>query len=173
MGNSGNEYIVVTEAKQESTILGFCEIVVPRSKDTRPLGRICRGSGHTFAWVRDGSSVFPATSPAAVARGAPQGEFRNSFVVAPADDRQDNHTAHPWLYWFQGSVDRRNIQVSNRQGAVVATVSPCSPGTQGDHYTLRIKAGVDVNLIILALLAADRLRLLCESGPLIPNSGSW
>merc|ERR1719350_2468738 len=66
-------------------------------------------------------------------------------------------TATPWQLHIQGDFEERKVCVLNEDSQIVAMALPADDASQGDSYKLRLGPLADSGLIIVAMLAIDRM----------------
>lgn len=148
-------------ARTDQHELAFCELVVGDGVNEKSFVNFFFWDGRLHSRMeeermhRDSATLLPTLS---------------GFVIESA-------TSNRWLLRLQGNFEERKISVINAVGDIVAMVTPGDDlemrdqGRPEERYKLRLGPEADVAVIVLAVLASDRLLLhsVTKSAPSRPT----
>lgn len=145
-------------AFKRQNALGFCELEVPRAGSgaaNAPKCNIYRPTGDLFATLEEETVGVVSSILASSSAAAGRAFGTKCYMLTAAESKT--------RFWIQGNFAERNLVVvseTDNQKPIITVES----GEQlqfkkegGDYYRLRVQPKVDAGVVIMALLAIDRL----------------
>lgn len=145
--NIYSEYVLLSQRNGQE--LTFCELTIPKSGDGHAKGSIYRWNGNLYAQMVEelASSGYTRT---------PMPPGHRSFVINTIAKRSQPQQQ----LRLEGDFNMRQVKATNLNGGItVATVTPADEAgfSPEEHYLLHLQPGADSGLVIVALLAIDRI----------------
>uniref|UniRef100_A0A7S0ZT56 Uncharacterized protein n=1 Tax=Noctiluca scintillans TaxID=2966 RepID=A0A7S0ZT56_NOCSC len=149
--STNSEYVLLAKTNEQE--LTFCELCFPEpgQEGEHPIGQVFQWNGSLYAKVWE--------ERAQVARARPMDVDLRTFLVTSA-------TANHWQVRFQGNFVERKASVVSETGQIISMITPGDdlvfPRSDADFYKLRLGPQADAGMIIIVLLAIDRIIALSQ-----------
>jgi len=149
------ERISLVAAKRQNA-LGFCEMLVPNgavASEQKLKCNIYRPTGDLFAHLEEEPSIGVVSSLLASTPGGHFGGKSYMLTTVSTGAR----------FWIKGDMASRNLVVvseKDKQKPIVHVESGEQlqfKKEEGNYYRIRVQPKVDAGVVIMALLAMDRL----------------
>lgn len=146
-------------AFKKQNALGFCELRVPNGgiSAARPLKcEIRRPTGDLFATLEEESTGVVSSLLATNSSAAPRGYGAKCYMLTTIQTGT--------RFWIQGDIEKRSLVVVSEKDEQKPIITVDSgedlqfKREDNNYYRLRVQPKADAGVVILALLAIDRLR---------------